>query len=1335
MTLRLGRWKTWAALLALLALGGWAALELTLRSDWFAEKLRAKVVEEIAGVTGAHVDVESVSFERATGRVRISGLALRVNPDEEPFLELAEAETAVSLHMLLGSREVLPAVILRGLAARLTLDEEGRWNWPSRIAEGFGASSGLRIERLDLEDGLIVVDGRPYRLQAAAEGLELSARRGAEGGGAEGDCYAVSARAQRFAADRSGLLEASGPLSADLRLCGSRISIVGLDYQARDSTLTATGEIELRPTQQAELAFQFDGPLERWISGLPREMEVRGRAAVSGSAQWNESEALAYSLDVSAASLSVDSPLAAVSGAELRLTAGGDRGAARIESLHISALGGSLAASGRVVAPFDAPRLEIEGELSDLRLQGILAAMAASRANPALPPSPWISTVSGGFSIAGSSASDLDAAADLALSAPPGVPGPALEGAVALSYSGADDTVALRALELAGPGTRISARGAMAADGASVLAVAVRADSPDRVETLLNLTGRSLSEYPFRLDGPVAFEGDVTGRLRLRAFEAAISGRLETGPVQLLRYDWDSLTANVRLDGKSLLLEQANLRDGEGRAVMNVAFESLPGEGMRQWPLSGDIEGGKLNVSKAVAAADLPLPVRGALSGAAKLGGTLAALEVDLDFRVQDGDLVGMRFDDVRGSALAAAGRIDIRSLEATRADAQLSGAGLYTRDPRTFVFKASGGGWNPGDWSLFDSWPRRPSADLSFQLELDSALTPKGTVDRLFESLDVQGSWNLAGLKLGERDAGTWQGAVATQQGVVRLDLSGVLLEGRVSGSGTIGADDLELDANLLFDGFALETLTAAAGLDLEQVSGSVSGSASVHGPLSNLDELQGEGEFRTFQAEFAEIPGASRGYSLYNPFPMHWSYRAGALRLEHMRLQGEGTDIELDGSIGIGSDARLDLTMEGEFNLTALSGLRPGLNAAGRSTVQVGIAGDPSKPDVTGELVFRNADLRSDDFPTGLTNLNGEVLFDGRDLRIERLQATSGGGRVTVAGGARLGVEGGEFRFEGRAEDVRVRYPTNISSTIDGDFILSGAPERSLLTGNILVKRMTTSRDTTLSSLIDTMQEPTPAAEQPGLLEDLQINVNVVSSPNMKIDTALIRDVAADIDLRVVGSFSDPSLLGDVTINRGEVSFHGSRYAINRGDIEFRNPVRIEPVLDFELETRIRAVDIALILSGPARKLNISYRSDPPLSFSDLVNLVAVGRAPTTDPLQASQQRVAQQSLFQTGANNVFSEAVRRPVSPGLQRFFGVSRLKVDPQVGGPEANPAARISTEQQITDDVTLIYTYDLSSSQQQTVRLEWAPNRRWTFVLTRDENGLVGSDILYRTRLP
>ncbi|MCY4534945.1 MAG: translocation/assembly module TamB domain-containing protein, partial [Bryobacterales bacterium] len=211
-------------------------------------------------------------------------------------------------------------------------------------------------------------------------------------------------------------------------------------------------------------------------------------------------------------------------------------------------------------------------------------------------------------------------------------------------------------------------------------------------------------------------------------------------------------------------------------------------------------------------------------------------------------------------------------------------------------------------------------------------------------------------------------------------------------------------------------------------------------------------------------------------------------------------------------------------------------------------------------------------------------------------------------------------------------------------------------------------------------------------------------------------------------------PSLIGEIQIAQGELRMLGTHYRINRGEIRFIDALRAEPVLNVELETRIRDVDLALVLSGPGRNLDLSYRSDPPLPFHDLVDLVAVGKEPTVDPSIASRRRIEQQSLVQTGADNILSQAISRPVSKRLQRFFGVSRLKVDPQVGGLESNPSARLSTEQQIADDITLIYSYDLSSAQQQAIRLEWNPDRKWSFIVTRDQNGLLGSDVLYKLRL-
>jgi translocation and assembly module TamB len=51
---------------------------------------------------------------------------------------------------------------------------------------------------------------------------------------------------------------------------------------------------------------------------------------------------------------------------------------------------------------------------------------------------------------------------------------------------------------------------------------------------------------------------------------------------------------------------------------------------------------------------------------------------------------------------------------------------------------------------------------------------------------------------------------------------------------------------------------------------------------------------------------------------------------------------------------------------------------------------------------------------------------------------------------------------------------------------------------------------------------------------------------------------------------------------------------------------------------------------------RLKMSYRSDPPMLFSDLVALLASGKVPTTDPVLAARAQPApEQSLEQRGAS----------------------------------------------------------------------------------------------------
>jgi translocation and assembly module TamB len=105
----------------------------------------------------------------------------------------------------------------------------------------------------------------------------------------------------------------------------------------------------------------------------------------------------------------------------------------------------------------------------------------------------------------------------------------------------------------------------------------------------------------------------------------------------------------------------------------------------------------------------------------------------------------------------------------------------------------------------------------------------------------------------------------------------------------------------------------------------------------------------------------------------------------------------------------------------------------------------------------------------------------------------------------------------------------------------------------------------------------------------------------------------------------------------------------------------------------------------------------------------------------------------LRNIGASALIGQAIANPVAGNLQRFFGVSRIKIDPQLVGVTGSPEARLTIEQQITPDLLFTYISDVSSTSTQLIQVRWDFNPKWSAILTREENGYVGVDFAYKKR--
>jgi len=87
-------------------------------------------------------------------------------------------------------------------------------------------------------------------------------------------------------------------------------------------------------------------------------------------------------------------------------------------------------------------------------------------------------------------------------------------------------------------------------------------------------------------------------------------------------------------------------------------------------------------------------------------------------------------------------------------------------------------------------------------------------------------------------------------------------------------------------------------------------------------------------------------------------------------------------------------------------------------------------------------------------------------------------------------------------------------------------------------------------------------------------------------------------------------------------------------------------------------------------------------------------------------------------------FGGARGRTDVPRIVDWYMEGRIKIDPQVGGLESNPNARLTLEEQVTNNITLTYITNLASSAQQVIEAEYQVNKNFSIVLIRDQNGVL-----------
>ncbi len=785
-----------------------------------------------------------------------------------------------------------------------------------------------------------------------------------------------------------------------------------------------------------------------------------------------------------------------------------------------------------------------------------------------------------------------------------------------------------------------------------------------------------------------------------------------------IQYDVNSNFAGstIRVNGQSLLA-------GDHQTTANASIANLPIDRVLALAGRGD------------------LPVGGNLSASAQVSGTLADPRANAKFDITKGTAYQEPFDRLQATAGYTSQSIDLSNLRIDDGPSwvEVSGALMHPAgdlQQGQVRFHARS---NDLQLARFKTLQKaEPGLAGTVQLAADGAATLRANAAPLFSTLNA----NVAakGLSLNQKPLGNLTATAETQGTEVAFNLTSDLAHSDIRGNGRMQlTGDYPVNAQVTFSNVTYSGLQPLLDAAAQQFDASLQGQINVSGPVTNLPALHGSLQLTKLEAH--SLP-ATKGvkprvsFELHNDGPVAVSLDHSVVTIQSAHITGPFTDLSLTGTASLGApQAAMNLRATGNVKLEVLQAFDPDIFSSGTVALNAAVSGSTDKPVVNGRLQFQNASFQMLDLPNGLSNGNGVVQFNGTEAVIQSLTGETGGGKVTVTGYAAYGGPEMQFRVQATADQVHVEATDSLTIAANAKVTLTGSTSRSLLSGSVTIQDVAMHSHGDIGSILaSAATPPSSASPSTGLLAGVHLDVRIETAPGVRFHTSLTENLQAEANLMLRGTPDHPGMLGRVAVSSGKVVFFGNKYDIDQGTISFFNAQKIDPILNVDLETSVQGVDVTITVSGPMDRMKLSYRSDPPMQFSDLVSLLASGKLNTTDPVLAARQQPApQQSFQQMGASTVLGEAIANPVSGKLQRLFGVTQLKIDPQIIGTSTTPQATLTLQQQITRDLTFTYISDVTQSNPQILRIEWAVSPQWSAVAQRDVNGIFDLDFFYKKR--
>ena len=1291
----------------LLMILGTAAI-VVLRSRAFHRYVLAQMVLRASQAAGARVEIGDFQFRWPGWRVDLYQIVLHGSEaaSRPPLLRVDHLMVGLKIISLWQRKIDVNEIVIDHPSIHFSVDQAGRSNL-ALPPQGAGGGSGPSLfdlavghfvvnqGELDYHDRHIPLDGEVHDLHAQVSFASAKTEYGGTLGYRDGRVQV------------GGFNPVEHGLEVRFGATPSGVTFDSLVLNAGASTISAQGRLQgydnpaVEGSYRADVSTQEIGKILKATPFPVGQVNLQGTVHYQNRADHPFLDNLLISGQFRSQALALNMPQAhanvrAVSG-DYRLSAG----TLEARNVHADVLGGKVSGELTLTHLAERPAAKVTAAIQDVSLEAVSAATNTTPLERAAISGSLNGKIEGTWEGSGQNV-QLHADAMIAASAPAQSGGETgqnvipLQGDLHLTYTARTATITLSRSRLTTSHSYLTLDGSTGKQ--SSLNIQAQSDDLREVDQIVLIARHAMEGSkpsspapiePLGIAGSATFTGQLRGSLSYPQFTGHMTGT----NLQYRGTTMSEVKAAVSLSPSGITLSQGEIQTSE---QAQVQFDLTAG--LRDWayspqsPLRLELTAAKIPMAIIERLANLHYPVNGTLAAHVSMHGSQSNAIGQGSATLTEATVWGQPIQNLSVQFQGAGDTIH----STVQLSAPVgSGSGKLTYD-------FSNQGYDV-QFNLSDLQLQRLEAIHYKNVQVNGVATAslqgKGTVkDPQFTATIeapklVIGQQTLDGLKV--------RADLAHQQASFTLDSAAVGASIQARGSVALNAD-YSTQASIDVRNIQLGALLAAF---LPKIPSEVRGQAelhgTLHGPLKLRDQLEAEVNIPTLSLSYQSL-------QIGNASPIRAVYRGGVISLDRCELKGTGTNLEVQAAIPLEHAQNLQATATGNVDLHLLRMFYPDWDSSGQLQLEVKAGGTFKHPDVNGTVHLVGASFQAPDSPLAAQNVNAALTVKNGRIDIQNFTGETGGGTLSAQGFATY-QPAVQFNATLIAKNVRLRYPVGTRAILDGNLVLTGSGDSALLSGRVVVERLSLTKEFDLSTFADQFTGNSSPSVGTNFAQNVKLNVALTSASEMALASSKL-SVQGSANLMVRGTAAEPVLLGRTDITGGELFFNGNRYKVESGVIQFVNPVRTEPMVNVLVTTTVNQFNLSMNFTGPIDRLRTTYTSDPPLAPIDIINLLATGQ--TTEAA----------STGSTSPESVIAGQLTSQFSSRVEKLAGITSLTIDPQVGGAQGNGGGRLAVQQRVTKNLFFTFSTDLTTSTGQIVQIEYQVSQRFAVSTIRDQNG-------------